>query len=107
MTVLQFTHNSTGKYALVANDNIVGQAYIFNNVADLLVTVNSSLNYTLEATGANYLLKGKAGRNYLSSITISGTSVNAIGWSTSQGAALTTNDINQAISIAQTISLNF
>lgn len=107
MAVFQFTYNSSGKYALVLDDSIVGQAWIYNSSSEMLAAVNQRVTYRIIPTGANYYLAGKAGLNYLTGLTQSGNVITSITWGTNPNAALTTNDINQAISIASAISMNF
>lgn len=106
MIVFQFTYNSSGKYA-ITNDNVFGTAWLYNTEAEMLNHVNQTLNYKIDKSGANFILKGKAGLNYLSAITQSGNNITAISWSTNPNSAVTTNSINTAINIAQAISDNF
>lgn len=107
MTVIQFTYNASGKYAVVPDDSIQGIAYIYNQESEMLDHINRTTNYKVIKIGGNYALTGRAGLNYLTSITQSGNAITAISWSTSSGAAVTTNNINTAVSIAQAINNNF
>lgn len=107
MIVFPFTYNSSGKYALFLQDDVTGPAFIYNQESEMIAGVNNRLNYPIGKSGANYILTGKAKVNYLSAITFSGSLITSITWSTNPASALTTNDINQAVSIAQRISLNF
>lgn len=108
MTVFQFTYQSSGKYAVVPSDDIVGISYIYNTEAEMLRHVNTTNSYQIAKNpSGNFILTGRAGLNYLSSITQSGNIITAIGWSTSLNSALSTPNINSAISIATAISANF
>lgn len=108
MLVYQFTYNSTGKYAFVPDNNFVGTIHVFNSLSGAIAKINEILPYKLDLNASgNYILKGKAGKNYLSSIATSGNTITSIGWSTNFNSALSTPDINQAVSIALTINENF